>query len=452
MKKWPADQVERRPIETLIPYANNARTHSDEQVTQIAASMREWGWTNPVLVDETGMIIAGHGRVMAARKLGLSEAPVMVAEGWTEAQKKAYVLADNQLALNAGWDSDLLSLELKGLGELGFDLGLIGFGDLDSLLADKTQGLTDPDDVPAVPVNAVTVPGDVWLMGKHRIICGDTQDHSVLARLLDGEDVDLIVTSPPYNQKIDGFKPSGMHKEHGWVEKVGKLAYADNLPERDYQDQQRDLLNLWFSFMREGASVFYNHKNRYRDKRVVSPLEWLPGPFCYRQEIIWRRPGSVTQNARMFLPCDERIFWLYKGDDFTFNDTTEIKTWSSVWDIPPKANLEHAVAFPVELPERCIRAASMPDDLVFEPYLGSGTTMIAAESTGRRCAGVEVSPQYVDVAVKRWQQFTGKEATLEGDGRTFEQISDERYDPAKDSAASYDAAIAAKRQRLEAAE
>lgn len=165
MKEWPADKVERRPIEALVPYVNNARTHSDEQVAQIAASMKEWGWTNPVLVDETGMIIAGHGRVLAARKLGLAEVPVMVAEGWTEAQKKAYVLADNQLALNAGWNAELLSTELKGLGELGFDLELIGFGDLDALLADKTQGLTDPDDVPEPPAEPVTRPGDVWLLG-----------------------------------------------------------------------------------------------------------------------------------------------------------------------------------------------------------------------------------------------------------------------------------------------
>ena len=419
---WPADSVERRPLASLIPYARNARTHSDEQVAQIAASMREWGWTNPVLVDEDGGIIAGHGRVLAARSLGYSDVPVMVARGWTEAQRRAYVLADNQLALNAGWNPELLSVELKGLAELGFDLDLLGFPDLDMLMADKTDGLTDPDDVPETPADPVTRQGDVWVMGKHRIVCGDTSDHGIVAKVLSGQDIDLIVTSPPYNQKIDGFKPSGMHKDHGWVKKVGALAYADNLPERDYQDQQRDLLALWFSFMRDGASMFYNHKNRYRDKRVVSPLEWLPGPFAYRQEIIWRRPGSVTQNARMFLPCDERIFWLYKGDDFTFNDDTEIKTWSSVWDIAPKANLTHAVAFPMELPERCIRAASMPDDLIFEPYCGSGTTVIAAEKTGRRCAAIELSPAYVDVAVMRWQEFTGEQAKLESDGQNFNDI------------------------------
>ena len=166
--KWPADKVERRPVAALIPYARNARTHSDAQVAQIAASIKEWGWTTPVLIDPEGSIIAGHGRIMAARKLGLAEVPVMVAEGWTDAQKKAYVLADNQLALNAGWDSDLLALELKDLDANGFKLDLIGFDDnfLANLLTDKTEGLTDPDEVPEAPADPVSVLGDVWVMGK----------------------------------------------------------------------------------------------------------------------------------------------------------------------------------------------------------------------------------------------------------------------------------------------
>jgi DNA modification methylase len=415
---WPADKVERRPLAALVPNARNARTHSAEQVAQLAASMRQWGWTNPVLVDEGGGIIAGHGRVLAAVELGFADVPVMVAGGWTEAQKRAYALADNQLALNAGWDMDTLADELRGLKDWDFDLSLLGFDNLDALLA-RSAGLTDPDEAPPAPEVPVSRPGDCWLLGRHRLVCGDTSDDRVVANATIGEAVSLVVTSPPYNQKIDGFKPSGMHKEHRWVTKVGALAYADNLPEREYQDWQRDLLNLWFSIMRDGGAVFYNHKNRYRDKRVVSPLAWLPGPFAFRQEIIWRRPGSVTQNARMFLPCDERIFWLYKGNDFTFDDTVEIKTWSTVWDISPTVNLTHAVAFPVELPERCIRAASVPDDLVFDPFSGSGTTIIAAEQTQRRCAAIEKLPHYVDVAVLRWQAFTGETATLEADGRRF---------------------------------
>ena len=197
IKEWPADNVERRPIADLIPYVNNARTHSDEQVAQIAASMKEWGWTNPVLIDDAGMIIAGHGRVSAARKLGFTDAPVMVASGWTEAQKKAYVLADNQLATNAGWDAELLSTELRGLDELGFDLDLLGFDDLDSLLAEQTEGLTDPDDVPDVPDAPVTVLGDVWLLGRHRVMCGDSTSIEHMERLTQGQLVDMWLTDPP---------------------------------------------------------------------------------------------------------------------------------------------------------------------------------------------------------------------------------------------------------------
>lgn len=202
---WPADAVERRPLAALVPYARNARTHSDAQVAQIAASIREWGWTTPVLVDEAGGIIAGHGRVMAARTLGIADVPVMVARGWTDAQKKAYVLADNKLALNAGWDDALLRVELEDLKFEGFDLGLTGFADLElaALLAETTEGLTDPDDVPEAPAEPVTVPGDVWVLGRHRIVCGDSTDPLVVDRLMQGKEADLCFTSPPYGQQRD---------------------------------------------------------------------------------------------------------------------------------------------------------------------------------------------------------------------------------------------------------
>jgi ParB-like chromosome segregation protein Spo0J len=198
-KAWPADKIERRQIDSLLPYANNARTHTDEQVAQIAASMNEWGWTNPVLVDEAGMIIAGHGRVMAARKLGFDQVPVMVADGWTDAQKKAYILADNQLALNAGWDTDLLKVELQGLKELDFDLGLLGFADLDGMLAEPVVGLTDEDAVPEAPDMPTTVEGDVWLLGRHRLMCGDSTSVDAVRRLMDGRKANICFTSPPYN-------------------------------------------------------------------------------------------------------------------------------------------------------------------------------------------------------------------------------------------------------------
>jgi len=223
---------------------------------------------------------------------------------------------------------------------------------------------------------------------------------------------DLIVTSPPYNQGIDKFKPSGMHKERGWIEKVERLAYKDSLPEEDYQDKQRELLDVLFENLNTNRSFFYNHKNRYRDKRVISPLNWLPGKFNFRQEIIWSRPGSVTQNARMFLPSDERIYWLYKGDDFLFHDTTAIKSLSTVWDISLETNKDHAVGFPIDLPSRCITACSEAGEIVVDPYCGSGTTLIAAEQLNRTCYGMELDPKYCDVIVARWEKLTGRKAEL----------------------------------------
>jgi ParB-like chromosome segregation protein Spo0J len=187
-RTWPADRVERWPIERLVPYARNARTHSEAQVDQIAASIREWGWTNPVLVGEDGTIIAGHGRVLGARKLRLSEVPVMVATGWSEAQKKAYAIADNKLSLNAGWDDELLGLELGELEVLGFDLDLIGFSEAErvALLAQGTEGLTDPDEVPDLPKEPVAQSGDVWLLGRHRLLCGDSTSPSGVEKVLGG--------------------------------------------------------------------------------------------------------------------------------------------------------------------------------------------------------------------------------------------------------------------------
>lgn len=388
-----------RSVAALVPYVRNARTHSAEQVAQIALSIQKFGFTNPILVDETGGVIAGHGRLLAAQLLGLEFVPTIELGYLTEAQKRAYVIVDNKLAENAGWDEELLRSELAAIQASGIDPTVTGFLDAEIAALVRRDGATDPDDAPPVEEIAVTRPGDVWVLGEHRLVCGDATE-------MDDIIVDLIVTSPPYNQKLDAFKPSGMHREHDWVRKVGRLAYPDSMPEPEYQAWQRRLLDTWHAHLRDGGSVFYNHKHRYREKRCVTPLEWLPGPFAFRQEIVWRRPGSVTQNARMFLPCDERIYWLYRGDDFTFDDTTEVKTWSSVWDITPQSK-NHAAAYPVELPRRCILAASAPGECVLDPFSGSGTTLIAAEMTGRRCHAIEIAPAYCDVAVRRWEKFRG---------------------------------------------
>lgn len=426
---WPATEVRLRPIGDIKPSPRNVRLHSERQIDQIRQSLRDYGWTTPVLVDEDGQLIAGHGRLEAAKREGIAEVPVAVAAGWTEAQRRAYALADNKIALNSTWDEAALGIELGELSGLGVDLGTLGFDPVETAHigpADATGESSGEKVIPDAPENPIAARGDLWVIGRHRLLIDDTSDRSALRKLFCDREVDLIVTSPPYNQGIEKFKPSGMHKEGDWAAKVHRLAYQDSMPEKDYQAWQRSLLTIWFGILRDGGSVFYNHKNRYREKRVVSPLEWLPGKFSLRQEIIWRRPGSVTQNARMFLPCDERIYWLYKGKDFTFNDTTEIKTWSSVWDIAPQTNKQHAVAFPMELPLRCIEACSAAENAVFDPFSGSGTTMIACEKLGRSFFGTELSPANGDITILRWQEMTGQKATLECDGRTFDEIAAER--------------------------
>ena len=204
MRDWPADKIDRRKVSDLVPYARNARTHSEAQVAQIAASIKEWGWTTPVLIDEGGEVIAGHGRILAARKLGIDEVPCMTAKGWTKAQKQAYVLADNQLAQNAGWDPDLLKVEMQDLSGQGFDLDLIGFGDdmLANLLAEPTAGLTDEDEVPEAPEDPATRPGDLWILGNHRLLCGDATAATDVERLLGTVKPLLMVTDPPYGVGI----------------------------------------------------------------------------------------------------------------------------------------------------------------------------------------------------------------------------------------------------------
>jgi hypothetical protein len=251
-----------------VPYARNARSHSDAQVAQIAASIREWGWTVPVLVDETGMLIAGHGRVLAARKLGLPEVPVMVAQGWSEAQKRAYVLADNKLAENAGWDEALLRVELADLDEMGADLGLIGFSDdeLLALLSDKTVGLTDPDQVPEPPAEPVTAPGDIWILGRHRLVCGDSTDVDTVARVLNGTTPHLMVTDPPY----------GVAYDPAWRNRAG-LSSSKRVGKVE-NDDRADWREAWALFPGEVAYVCLARCSARghggREPRGV----WLPDP------------------------------------------------------------------------------------------------------------------------------------------------------------------------------
>jgi len=411
--KWPADKVERRPVAALIPYARNARTHSDAQVAQIASSIKEWGWTTPVLIDPEGSIIAGHGRVMAARKLGITEVPVMVAEGWTDAQKKAYVLADNQLALNAGWDSDLLALELKDLDANGFKLDLIGFDDnfLANLLTDKTEGLTDPDEVPEAPADPVSVLGDVWVMGKHRIICGSSTEADVVGQLLGDVKPHLMVTDPPY-----GVEYSADWRDAALGGKAGGRATGKVL-----SDDKADWREAWALFPGDVAYVWHAGNMAH-----VVAESLLACDFGIRAQIIWGKSQFVIGRGD-YHPQHEPCWYAVRKNKKGHYDGG--RKQSTLWQIekPRKSETGHSTQKPVECMKRPIENNSSPGQAIYEPFSGSGTTIIAGEMTGRSVYAVELNPAYVDVAVQRWQEFTGQTATLEGDGRTFAEIKGQRH-------------------------
>lgn len=413
IKRWPADKVERRSVSSLIPYARNARTHSDAQVAQIAASIKEWGWTSPVLIDPTGSIIAGHGRVMAARKLGLTEVPVMVAEGWTDAQKKAYVLADNQLALNAGWDAALLSLELKELNAEGFSLDLIGFDDkaLAGLLFDEAAGLTDPDDTPDTPENPVSVAGDVWVMGRHRIICGSSTEVDTVAKLLGDVKPHLMVTDPPYGVEYDaGWRDGALGGKSGG-RATGKVK----------NDDQADWRDAWALFPGDVAYVWHAGNMAH-----VVAESLLSVGLNIRAQIIWAKSQFVIGRGDYHPQHEPCWYAVRKGKPGQYEGG---RKQSTLWQIekPKKSETGHSTQKPVECMKRPIENNSSPGQAVYEPFSGSGTTIIAGEITGRHVYAVELNPAYVDVAVKRWQEYTGQQAILEGENKTFAEVQKQRH-------------------------
>jgi hypothetical protein len=424
--KNPGDKVERWALDKLIPYAKNSRTHSDEQVAQIAASIKEWGWTTPVLVDEAGQIIAGHGRVMAARKLGLLEVPVMVAEGWTETQKKAYVIADNQLALNAGWNTDFLSLELQDLKADDFSLDLLGFGaeELNALLnpIKETEGLTDEDAVPEVPEEPKTKPGDIYQLGRHRLMCGDSTSIDAVEKLMDGTQVDFCFTSPPYadQREYNGEKELSTQFLATFIRSSRHLCqfFAINL---GMSRKNNEINQYWDDYINEAKNC------------ELKFISWN----------IWDRSGEGGSIGNMTAPFPINHEWIFifANESPDLNRTIENKHGGKVADATIRASdnsfskrvtkvheygklgtvlkcgvqrgkNEHPAMFPVELPEQYINACTNASDKVYEPFGGSGTTMIACEKLGRTNFTMELDPKYCDVIVKRWEDFTGKKAEL----------------------------------------
>jgi len=386
--QWPADKVDRRPISELIPYARNSRTHSDAQVAQIAASVREWGWTMPILIDETGNIIAGHGRVMAAQKLGIKDVPCMTAEGWSEAKRRAYVIADNKLALNAGWDDEMLRAEFSELRDLDFDLSLTGFdeAEIGALFpTGVTEGLTDEDAVPEAPEQPVTVEGDVWLLGQHRLMCGDSTRIDAVERLMDGTKPDLIHTDPPYG--MNAVTKSSVLKKN----------YGTDIMGDDNPDVAKDAFALIYGLYPDAKQIWWG-ANYY--------CSILPDSECW---LVWdKNNGSSDQT-------DCELAWA------NFRSVVRQFTMAS-----EKKNRVHPTQKPVALMEWIIKRFNLSANTIADFFGGSGSTLIAAEKHGIQSFIMEFDPKFADVIIKRWQDFTGQQATLEATGQTYDELKAER--------------------------
>ena len=403
------DQLEVIQIDALIPYARNSRTHSDAQVAQIASSIKEFGFTNPVLIDGGGGIIAGHGRVLAARKLGMSEVPCIRLEHLTDAQKRAYVIADNRLALNSGWDTEMLKVEFSDLQELGFDLELTGF-DLDEikeLLAPVgTEGLTDPDDAPPLPETPRTVPGDIWVMGRHRLLCGDSTSMDDLAKLCEGQLVDMWLTDPPYNVAYEGKTKDALKIKN------------DEMGDDQFRQFLRDAYTAADTVMKPGAVFYIWHADSegYNFRGAAKDAGWT-----VRQCLIWKKSSMVMGRQDYHWKHEPCLYGWKEGASHLW--AADRKQTTILEFEKPSRNGEHPTMKPVALFEYQLLNNTKGGDQVLDSFGGSGTTLIAAEKNGRVARIMELDPKYCDVIVKRWQDFTGKIATHAETGEPFAEVT-----------------------------
>jgi DNA modification methylase len=410
---WLSTHIERWPTEKLVPYARNARTHSEEQVAQIAASIVEFGFTNPILAGSDGVIVAGHGRLAAAQKLGLDTVPVVVLDHLTPTQRRALIIADNRIAENAGWDDTMLRIELQSLQEDGFNLDITGF-DADALAeimaGEETtvDGQTDDDAVPEVPVTPISRPGDVWELGKHRLVCGDATDPKSYELLMAEAQADMVFSDPPYN--VD-YANSAKDKMRG----KDRPILNDNLGDGFY-----DFLLAAMTPMlsRCGGAVYVAMSSSELDT-LQSAFRAAGGKWS--TFIIWAKNTFTLGRAdyqRQYEPI------LYGWPEGQNRHWCGDRDQGDVWNIKkPQKNDLHPTMKPVELVERAIRNSSRPGDIVLDPFGGSGTTLIAAEKSGRIGWLIELDPKYVDVIVRRWQDWSGQEAYREADAVKFNDLA-----------------------------
>jgi DNA modification methylase len=419
-RPWPADRVERWPIERLTPYANNPRVHSEADLDKIAAAILKWGWTMPVLADEEGVLLAGHLRVGGAARLGLKSIPVIVARGWSEDEKRAYRVADNQLAVRASWDPDLLRNELLDLKFSDFDLDLIGFDpdQLETILAGLgSSGLIDPDSVPELSDQPLTELGDVWELGGHRIGCRDSTSAADVARVLAGAQPHLMIADPPY----------GVDYDPSWRARrglgSGKLAQGKVL--NDDRAEWREAYALF-----SGNVAYVWHGALHGD---VVAADLAACGFRLRAQIVWVKQHFTLSRGDYHWKHEACLYAVREG---TSRHWCGDRKQTTVWEFPnnnPFGNQQHEQTWghgtqkPVECMRRPIDNNSRPGHAIYDPFLGSGTSLIAAEMTGRICYGLELNPPYVDVIVRRWQAFTGRAARHQASGQTFDERADRKH-------------------------
>ncbi len=410
---WLSTHIERWPTEKLVPYARNARTHSEEQVAQIAASIVEFGFTNPILAGSDGVIVAGHGRLAAAQKLGLDTVPVVVLDHLTPTQRRALIIADNRIAENAGWDDAMLRIELQSLQEDGFNLDITGFDDdamAEIMAGEETtvDGQTDDDAVPEVSATPISRPGDVWELGNHRLVCGDATDPKSYELLMADAKADMVFTDPPYN--VD-YANSAKDKMRG----KDRPILNDNLGDGFYDF----LLAALTPMLERCAGATYIAMSSSELDTLQQAFRAAGGKWS--TFIIWAKNTFTLGRAdyqRQYEPI------LYGWPEGQNRHWCGDRDQGDVWNIKkPQKNDLHPTMKPVELVERAIRNSSRPGDIVLDPFGGSGTTLIATEKTGRIGWLIELDPKYVDVIVRRWQDWSGQEAYRESDAAKFNDLA-----------------------------
>ncbi|HXF45193.1 MAG TPA: site-specific DNA-methyltransferase [Burkholderiaceae bacterium] len=404
-----SETVERWPLDRLIPHARNARTHSEEQIAQIAGSIAEFGFVNPVLVGDDGVIVAGHGRILAARKLGLAEAPVIVLRHLTPTQRRALMIADNRIAENAGWDEEMLAAELAALKDDDVDLALLGFDEteLDRLLAGTLDESDAADEAPAPPAEPVSRPGDLWICGDHRLLCGDATVLADVAKVLDGELADMAFTDPPYNVN---YANSAKDKLRGKNRPILNDALGEGFGALLY-DACVNILTVTKGavYICMSSSELDTLQKAFRDAggRWSTFIIWAKNTFTLGRSDYQRQYEPILYG------------WKEGADHYWCGARDQGDVW--FFDKPTKNDL-HPTMKPVALVERAIRNSSKTRDIVVDPFGGSGTTMIAAERAGRRARLIELDPKYVDVIVQRWQNETGGRAKLAVTGQAFDEV------------------------------